>query len=157
MEHKSILGLDLSHIQEKYFTIFILLYMYVWVFCLHICLCTNLLLQRPGEGIRSPGTRVIGSYEQFDMDARNQAQVLSRALYSCECWAISSAPEIAISWKDILEVSKSRKPNNPVIIIQLCVCSICVWLYLWRTDFDGRCLSFFNLFWDGGGLSLNPY
>ena len=34
----------------------------VWVFFLHVCLCTT-CLQRPEEGVGSPGTRVTGCWE----------------------------------------------------------------------------------------------
>jgi hypothetical protein len=66
--------------------------LYIWVFCLHACLCTTCMpLWRYEEGIRSSRTGVIDGYEHpCGMDAGKWTRVL-RAARALNYWAISTA------------------------------------------------------------------
>lgn len=47
--------------------------------CLYICVLSCWCPQKPGKGLRSPVTGVLGDCELSDMDAANQAQVLCKS------------------------------------------------------------------------------
>lgn len=73
------------------------LFLCVWVFCLHICLCATCMgcLPSPGEGISYPGTGV--KTVSYHVSAGNQSPVLpGRAVTALNHWTIFPGPLLSI-------------------------------------------------------------